>query len=164
VKVHYRDPKFRGLTKCGLHSDPAVAASRGRWLAVMRLPESRYHCGEFENVNDPDCRCCMGHANHALGVSRTVVFVAGVRHRVVYAGQSSVLADDVARSLDVTPRGTLAEAVHVNGKRYKCLTDLNDNARLHPKQMAHFIETEMRAGNFVPFGADDTDFGAGALE
>ena len=119
----------------------------------MRLPESRFHSGELEDVNNPHCRCCLGHANHALGVSRTVVHVAGKRDRVVYAGKSAVLADNVARALDITPRGGFIRSVEVNGVRYRCLSDLNDRARPHPKQMAHFIEVEMRAGNFYPFSS-----------
>ena len=49
-----------------------VDENRQKWLAVLRAPESSKAVGVLESRTDENSRCCLGHACHALGITRTV--------------------------------------------------------------------------------------------
>ena len=145
------------------------------WLEVLRDPKSEKEKGRLENPDNPNARCCLGHACHALGAERRVVqhptsaMPASHDVRVEYGGagehgeggQYSVLPADVARVLKLTYEGSFKwDALPADDAlRYTVgapfgldsLASLNDKTNISPAELADVIEALWKNRGFKTY-------------
>ena len=125
---------------------------RAMWLTQLRNPEAKQWTGELESLDEPEKRCCLGHACHALQAERTV----SKSFELVYYGsgrdqQSSTLPYSVAEKLNITHNGNMING-YVHGLDvYYELTKLNDSGVFSLSEIADIIEHGFKKNNFHPY-------------
>ena len=123
-----------------------IDENRQKWLAVLRDPKSKKALGVLESSKDPNARCCLGHACHALGLKRTEPSES--RH-VHYDSKSQWLPISARRALKINPVGRFGKNVIINGKELSNLCQVNDWTSLTPQEIADVIEDQFDNNNFV---------------
>ena len=123
-----------------------VDENRQKWLAVLRAPESKRASGILESRYEENARCCLGHACHALGISRTVPSGPGYVH---YDSESKWLPMNARRALMVNSNGYFKKSIIVDGRMFFSLAQLNDNTELSPQEIADVIEEQFENNNFL---------------
>ena len=128
------------------HNDPVIHENRKKWLEQLRKPESEKTYSKLERYDNPNARCCLGHACHALGIEREEIKYYGEEHGVTYGNEHDVLPKEAAEMLDITLSGSIREEVRIDGfqngrpRYFVTLTTLNDKTELTPQQIADIIE------------------------
>ena len=134
-----------------LHHKPEIAENRAKWLAQLRDPASKRFGGRLESFDDPNARCCLGHACFAIEIER---FVSESQQVVRYGKEGEIyqyeLPPVAAAALDITTEGDFQHAVTVGDTRYTNLIDLNDHAFLKPHEIAKVIEDQFLCDNLRP--------------
>ena len=150
-----------------------------RWLQVLRDKHSERFVGVLENADNPSQRCCLGHACHALGVSRTVKDnPCGDDFQTVWYGPKSDLCSkqlplEACNMLNITALGNLKGCVsrerieELIGREiyiyeddqfeeeheFSSLSVINDYTNLQPKEMATLIQWFFDRDMFEEFPA-----------
>ena len=139
--------------------DKEIESNRAAWLAQLRDPEAGKALGMLEDPNDPNQRCCLGHACHALGADRKLydgkvwygkdlkspsALPSGVMDALAMWGRdgdfrASVSMADVRRIVGRPAR--LDEGIDDDEKEWiQSLSALNDGTDLTPAEIADVIE------------------------
>ena len=85
-------------------------------LAYLADPARKKTTGVLEDIEDGDCRCCLGHVCAALGAHRTL---SPSVERVYYAGRydhdfsSSGLPQAIAERLGILPAGEFLNPIEI---------------------------------------------------
>ena len=122
-----------------------ITENRQKWLAVLRDPESRKHVKSLEKFTDPNSRCCLGHACHALDIEKNKGSEFGF---IYYDGEAGILPKQAQKKLRVDAVGNFKKPIRINGIDSECLVELNDCRGLTPKEMADVIEDQFENHNF----------------
>ena len=127
---------------------------RAKWLAQLRSPEAQQWTGELESLREPDRRCCLGHACHALGAERSYTDLT------VYYGKgrdmdSSTLPYSVAKKLNITNSGAMINSYVHGNDVYSGLTIINDCGVFSLSEIADIIEEGFKTNNFYPYESLD---------
>ena len=134
--------------------------ARAKWLKQLRSPTARKVTEALESYDCELARCCLGHANYALGQRKWKS-----DDDVWYgdpAGSStrSSLTKEAAMLLDITPQGFFKEPIPVQPGWHPVsigietipnLVILNDTTILEPVQIADVIEEQFEKDNFRPY-------------
>ena len=129
---------------------------RAKWLAQLRSPEAKQWTGELESRDEPNKRCCLGHACHALKAERSYT------DDIVYYGwgqdmDSSTLPYSVAKKLNINNSGAMINS-YVHGLDvYSGLTIINDSGVFSLSEIADIIEEGFKKNNFYPYVGPDND-------
>ena len=129
-----------------MYTPEQIDENRQKWLSVLRAPESKKALGVLESSEDPNARCCLGHACHALGLKRTEP--AGSRY-VHYDSKSQWLSKNARRALRIDSTGYFRKPIIINGKKLTNLSQVNDWTSLTPQEIADVIEDQFDNNNFV---------------
>ena len=128
---------------------------RAKWLTQLRDPESKLLIGELESIDDPNKRCCLGHACHALEAERTLDFTG---QEVYYScgndRDMAYLPLGIAEKLNITNNGKLRKPYQFTprGFEYEDLAYLNDSGLVDsPAIMADIIEEQFKNDNFIEY-------------
>ena len=122
-----------------------VDENRQKWLAVLRAPESSKAVGVLESRTYENSRCCLGHACHALGITRTVT--TGPEY-VRYDSESKWLPPAARRALRINANGNFKKTIEVDDKVLNSLAQVNDRTELSPAEIADVIEDQIENDNF----------------
>ena len=159
---------------------PDTARDRRRWLAFLREDGRKKLTGWLENPDDPEARCCLGHACKVLGATREVVEnddspdETGREwpRRVQYDGGYAALPRTVAGNLDIDLNGRFVEPVAIDAARVSAdyfdlneagqalipsLAEINDSTDLNPWEIAGMIEEQWLFGNVQPVQSPEPD-------
>ena len=123
-----------------------IDRNRKKWLAVLRAPESKKHRAALEKPTDPNARCCLGHACHALDIKKSKESESGY---IYYDGELGILPKKAQKKLRVNPKGTFKNPVRINGIDLFDLVYVNDDTDLTPQEIADVIEDQFENDNFL---------------
>ena len=134
-------------------SEEEINEYRKKWLAQLRDPKSKKAIGKLEDLKNHNKRCCLGHACHALGVTRDIDTYTD---RVSYDERWGKLPESACRKLNIDRIGRLKNEILApnrdsNNSYYGNLTMLNDETKLTPQEIADVIEEQFERDNFIPF-------------
>ena len=130
-------PKYKRLNR-----QEAIAA----WLEQLRAPESLKAKGHLEDILNPNRRCCLGHACHALEMER------GSEIPGSYGTEVSFLPKEICKLLGISRMGEFRKPLHFQESGLvDSLAELNDCTSLGPNHIAEVIEEEFSKDNFRPF-------------
>ena len=126
---------------------------RAQWLAQLRSPEAKQARGKLEDPDDPNKRCCLGHACHILGLERTVKKPEWRASDCVFygknCGEASWLPREACKKLNVSLKGSFKVPVAVDGITVNSLSIINDYTKLSLSEIADVIEEQFKADNFL---------------
>ena len=71
--------------------------NRMKWIEYLKRPETKKHLGSLEDIENPDCRCCLGHACHVLAPDTRTVNV--LDKQVFYDAHSASIPDELVLAL-----------------------------------------------------------------
>ena len=127
---------------------------RAQWLAQLRSPEAKQTRGKLEDPNNPDHRCCLGHACHVFGARRVVKVVEWKSRECVFYGdtyeENSWLPLEVRQKLNISLKGSFKTDVEADGITVNSLSIINDYTKLSLSEIADLIEEQFAADNFLP--------------
>ena len=131
---------------------------RAKWLAQLRSPEAKQWTGELESYDEPNKRCCLGHACHVLETERSV----SLYNREVFYGSerdmdSSTLPYSVAEKLNIMNSGAMINAYVHGNDVYSGLTIINDSGIFSLSEIADIIEEGFKKNNFYPYVGQNND-------
>ena len=128
-----------------------------KWMEVLRDPSSLKKIGVLESNVNPNARCCLGHACHALIPETRRVTLPRAGSLVRYGADewsAQVLPPELTELLGVDASCTFKKRVEVPRDRIKdtstlnlSATALNDNTDLSPSEIADILERERDRGN-----------------
>lgn len=131
-----------------------VLANRLKWAKYLQSDEAMKQMGYLENGDLPNYRCCLGHACHALGISRTVNSVGSVRygneHGVAPGELMYLVGLDSSSGLPYGGAGCLSYRDR-EGCSYESLVEINDGSNATPKQIGAYLESVIEGGEGTPF-------------
>ena len=142
-------------------TDQEIYNNRMKWIEYLKRPETRKHKGSLEDFEDPECRCCLGHACHVLAPdTRTVI---NSDEQVFYDEHSASMPDKLVLALGLY--NDLGGAANI-GETYlnvpkvhptTCLADLNDNTKITPQEIGAYLESVIMGGEDTPFKKIDVE-------
>ena len=140
-----------------------IEENRTKWLAQLRSPEAKKTTLKLENSKNPDHRCCLGHACHALGIQREVLESQNTVNgwMVHYGEQTSYLPDEASLKLAILCNGEFVNEIKIDhihsyyaNIEFENLAQINDHTELTPAEIADIIEEQFKANNFKKPGAN----------
>ena len=136
------------------YSKEQINEYRAQWLAQLRSPKAKKAKGKLEDPENPDQRCCLGHACHIFGLQRAIRRTEyGAVSCVFYGGgdgEASWLPYEARQKLNISLKGSFKADVEVDGITVNALSVVNDYTRLSLPQIADLIEEQFEADNFLP--------------
>ena len=129
-----------------MYTKTQITENRQKWLAVLRDPESKKTRGVLESCTDPDARCCLGHACHALGITKTMPLFPGY---ILYHSESQYLPMHARRALMVSRNGSFKKSIIIDNKELSNIAQVNDMTDLTPQEIADVIEDQFENNNFI---------------
>ena len=127
------------------YTQEQIDENRRKWLAVLRDPQSKKKVNKLEDLDNSNVRCCLGHACHALGIERKVVYFPN--GFVAYGNKTETLPFSACNMLNMEPNGKFKKEVLVEDEPYWSLARINDNTDLTPQEMADVIEDQFENDN-----------------
>ena len=125
------------------------------WLAQLRHPDAGKFERALESSDNPNRRCCLGHACHALGIKMRPLKNCSFTD---YDGEHQVLSKSVQLMLGIDSLGSFKKRIPIDetrltGNRHGIgdmndLTDINDCSDYLPHEIADIIEAQFAADNF----------------
>ena len=134
------------------YTQEQIDENRQKWFKVLRDPESKKITNQLEDPEDPNARCCLGHACHALGIEREIELDPKKElYNVYYHGSNIVLPDIVSQMLNISNAGDFKKTIYVKNTPVSNLTQLNDTTSLTPSEIANVIEDQIENNNLSIF-------------
>jgi len=124
------------------------------WLKQLRDPESKKAQGELEYLNEPEARCCLGHACHVfISDTRQILFDEVCYGTSLGSISSSDLPFEVMDVLKIGPNGEFKEpmkVINTEGEliRITTLACLNDKTDYSLAEIADVIEDKFHSDGF----------------
>ena len=137
-----------------LHADDDVNAVRWQWIDWLRVPGRQKQTDVLENPQNPDARCCLGHACAAFKLPRKVEDLHDVDEglkQVTYAGCSVTLPTELQMKLDVTDNCGFVRPITYGNGIHSCASGINDETDATPEDIAGILVAQFIAGNCQPF-------------
>ena len=113
--MKYSEPQIEDVLKevRMKYTHKQIEEYRAKWLAQLRDPKSKYWMAELESIDDPNKRCCLGHACHALGAIKNVDYENEVRYTFGDDWDVAYLPPGIAKMLNITNDGKLRQPYQV---------------------------------------------------
>ena len=128
-----------------MYTKEEINENRQKWLAVLRDPESKKVTSILESTGDPNARCCLGHACHALSLKRTMYDKS---RYVYYDYEFRQLPLRACEALEIDTNGSFKEPIVIKDHNFYGLTGVNDGTSLTPQEIADVIEDQFKNNNF----------------
>ena len=153
--MKYSEPQIEDVLKevRMKYTKKQIDEYRAMWLAQLRDPESECWIGELENIDDPNKRCCLGHACHALQAqreedweSKEIIYRFGGDYDVSY------LPRGIAEKLNISIHGKFRKSVIFRTVKAPDISCLNDSGLISsPAKIADIIEEQFKNDNFIEY-------------
>lgn len=124
---------------------------RQKWIDFLREEGRQKARNVLEDVQNPEARCCLGHACKVFenSVERTLVLGDNdTPVAVKYDKTQHVLPSKLQRKLNIDAYGKLRKPIKIENGRYVDLVSINDSTNLSPAQIADVIEEQFKQRNF----------------
>jgi hypothetical protein len=132
-------------------TDKEIYNNRLKWIEYLKRPETKKFTENLENPEDPEARCCLGHACHVLAPETRNLDNDG---DVLYGDDVAFLPDSLVEQLGMwtyeggaNDRDIFADL----GYRACCLSVLNDNTDISPQEIGEYLQTVIMGGEHTPF-------------
>jgi hypothetical protein len=125
-----------------------IIEARKKWIAYLKNSDTLKTIGKLEDPDNPNKRCCLGHACHIFEVERQAS-----KFKVLYDDHSARLPESLVLKLgmwSVYGSGKLVQ-YKLRGLDVKSLSSLNDDADYTPQQIGEYLETVIEGGDDTPF-------------
>jgi hypothetical protein len=137
-------------------TDQEIYDNRMKWIEYLKRPKTIKGIEELESYNNPECRCCLGHACHVLSPETRTLG----KYRVLYGGQQSYLPEALVEAL-----GLYSNSGDLNFGEIKIagfpnkhnLADLNDSTDITPQEIGAYLESCVIGGDDTPFKKIDVE-------
>jgi hypothetical protein len=141
---HYLDGQEEGDIYIGLSPHPTIE-NRRKWIELLKHPDTKKAQGVLVSQHDPEARCCLGHACHALDIPFDT-------SRWVYEGNRYTTPLSVIDALGLW--GSCGElndtSARVPGGQGS-LAGWNDDTDTTPQEIGAYLETVIMGGDDTPF-------------
>ena len=99
-----------------------ILENRRKWVNHLLDPSTKKTTAKLEDINDPECRCCLGHGCHVLNLKRVVG--AG---KVTYCGHSTLAPEKLKQRMGI--------------KSTSYLIEMNDGEDKSPQEIGKYLES-----------------------
>ena len=137
-------------------TDQEIYSNRLKWIEYLKRPETLKAQEELESFNDPEFRCCLGHACHVLAPETRTLR----KYRVLYGGQESYLPEALVEALGLySNSGDLhfGEIKIAGFPNKHNLSELNDSTDITPQEIGAYLESVVIGGDDTPFKKIDVE-------
>lgn len=122
--------------------------ARQKWTNFLREEGRQKTKERLEDYDNPEARCCLGHAAHVLGATRET---DDKLEHVYYDGCSGDLSARLCKTLNITDTGAFHRRITIAGygnHRFSSIATVNDLTDLKPAELADIIDQQFEKRNF----------------
>lgn len=132
-----------------------IYQNRLKWIKFLLKPDTKKFKGVLEDINNPDYRCCLGHACHVFNLEKTIINAESFGKQILYENFVAVLPYSLVEKLHMW--GDSGEAKNFDNKGtlkdldvYSLVT-LNDSTDYTPQQIGEYLMKVIMGGDGTPF-------------
>ena len=109
-----------------------ILENRRKWVNHLLDPNTKKTIHKLEHIDNPECRCCLGHGCHVLNLERVVG-----TNVVQYCGNSALAPTELVERMGI--------------KKTSLLIKMNDGEDKSPQEIGKYLGSIMEDENSEVF-------------